>query len=154
MGVLLKILPVSGITMVRKLNPHFSAFFVNFYQINMSASWPTVGGGGPPLGKIPPFSRFFFLATSLMHDSPPGISNPLLFLTRNCLRGRKQFRNRSNKTDCRRLHSWSFTIDVIDIFLKSAIQFLQNHCQHKQMSSLNPGAIDDNADHDYQRGIK
>ena len=48
--------------MVRKLNPHFSAFFVNFYQINMSASWPTVGGGGPHLGKIP---TFFFLATPL-----------------------------------------------------------------------------------------
>ena len=36
--------------MVRKLNPHFSAFFVNFYQINMSASWPTVGGGVKPVG--------------------------------------------------------------------------------------------------------
>ena len=57
-------------------------------------------------------------------------------------------------TDCRRLHSWSFTIDVIDIFLKSAIQFLQNHCQPKQMSSLNPGAIDDNDGNDHQMGIK
>ena len=58
LGVLLKILPVSGITMVRKLKLHFVAFFVNFYQINMSASWPTVGGG-PRFGKIPTFSPFF-----------------------------------------------------------------------------------------------
>ena len=46
--MLLKILPVSGIITVRKLKLHFVAFFINFYQINISASWPTVGGGGLP----------------------------------------------------------------------------------------------------------
>ena len=33
--------------MVRKLKSHFVAFFVNFYQINMSASWPTVPPSPP-----------------------------------------------------------------------------------------------------------